>query len=99
MAIRPGRSAAFLACLTLNLLSSPVLRAGEPAASGKAQVLLVSQGNVYLEAFFDVEPVQKLVTVRWLRPADLKDKEKYTKPARGGAYALVIFDRCGPEST
>jgi hypothetical protein len=61
--------------------------------------LLVTKGNLYLEAFFGVEPVQKLVTVRRLAPADLKDKEKYLKPARSGVYALVIFDGCGPAST
>jgi hypothetical protein len=99
MTTRPGRPVSLLACLALTLLSSQLLNAGEPAPTRTAQVLLVSTGNLYLDAFFDIEPVRKLVTVRRLAPADLKDKERYAKPARSGAYALVIFDRCGPEST
>jgi hypothetical protein len=80
-------------------LLSQTLNAGEPGPIHKAQVLLVSNGNPYLEAFFGVESIQKLVSVRRLTPEDLKDMEKYAKPARAGAYALVIFDRCGPAST
>jgi hypothetical protein len=99
MATGLGRWISFLAFLALTLLSSHVLTAGERVPTQKAQVLLVSKGNLYLEAFFDVESVAKLVTVRRLAPAELKDKEKYAKPARSGAFVFVVFDRCGPEST
>jgi hypothetical protein len=63
----------------------------------KARVLLVTDGNALLEAFFDLKEVARAATVSTLKPADLADQEKYVRPARDGAFDLVIFDRCAPE--
>ncbi|HZT83407.1 MAG TPA: VWA domain-containing protein [Gemmataceae bacterium] len=62
----------------------------------KARVLIVGNRNPYLRAFFDQEATRKVANVAYLTPGDLKDEEKYLRPARGGEYDLVIFDRCAP---
>ncbi|HJT78907.1 MAG TPA: VWA domain-containing protein [Gemmataceae bacterium] len=62
----------------------------------KARVLIVSESNPVLHAFFDNAPTQKVAAVTYLAPADLKDPTKYARPARDGQYDLVIFDRCAP---
>jgi hypothetical protein len=64
----------------------------------KARVLIVSPHNPALHAFFDQPSAGKLAKVVYLAPEDLKDDNKYRKPARDGAYDLIIFDRCAPET-
>jgi hypothetical protein len=64
----------------------------------KARVLVVGPHNPALHAFFDQPSAAKLAKVAYLAPADLKDDNKYRKPARDGAYDLIIFDRCAPET-
>jgi hypothetical protein len=64
----------------------------------KARVLIVTEGNEILRDFFDQEATAKVAAVRYLRPADLQDEEKYRRPARQGDFDLVIFDRCAPPS-
>jgi von Willebrand factor type A domain/Aerotolerance regulator N-terminal len=64
----------------------------------KARVLIVSPGNKLLSAFFDHPATQKVTAVTNLDPATLKDAQKYLNPAREGAWDLVIFDRCAPET-
>jgi hypothetical protein len=65
----------------------------------KARVLLVGPGNRFLDAFFNSASVARVATITRLAPGDLKDAEKYRKPAVDqAAYDLVVFDRCGPES-
>jgi hypothetical protein len=61
----------------------------------KARVLVVTPGNRFLDAFFADESAQQVATLARLAPADL-GTEAYLKPAREGAYDLIIFDRCGP---
>src|SRR5262249_11531520 len=63
----------------------------------KARVLVAGPSNEFLTAFFDQDATRKLATTTWLTPAELKDEEKYRKPAREGAWDLCIFDRCAPE--
>jgi hypothetical protein len=64
----------------------------------KARVLLVGDGNKFLDAFFNEKVNGKVATFTRLSPAELKDPEKYRVPACDNAdYDLVIFDRCGPE--
>jgi hypothetical protein len=67
--------------------------------SKKARVLLVSSGNLALDAFFSEEVSGNIATVTRLKPANLKDEEKYGKPATKGVFDLVIFDCCAPEKT
>lgn len=62
----------------------------------KARVLIVGDRNPVLHAFFE-GGAGKIATVTYLAPADLGDEDKYGRPARNGAYDLVIFDRCAPE--
>jgi von Willebrand factor type A domain/Aerotolerance regulator N-terminal len=62
----------------------------------KGRVLIVGTPNKILHAFFDHPATQKVATVAYLDPADLKDEKKYRQPARAGAYDLVVFDRCAP---
>ncbi|HEV3263829.1 MAG TPA: VWA domain-containing protein [Gemmataceae bacterium] len=62
----------------------------------KARVLIVGPPNEVLEAFFDNEGTRDVATMKQLGPDDL-DKSAYQQELRGGAYDLVIFDRCGPQ--
>jgi hypothetical protein len=62
----------------------------------KAKVLIVTPGNVVLDAFFHQEAMKKVATVSTLEPAELT-KDAYLNAARSGQYDLVIFDRCAPE--
>lgn len=62
----------------------------------KARVLIVTPGNKILRHFFDLEATQKVAKVTYLEPDDLKDDDKYIRPARVKAWDLVIFDRCAP---
>jgi hypothetical protein len=64
----------------------------------KARVLVVGPGNKLLSAFFDHPATQKVASVTYLEPAALKDSHKYLNPAREGAWDLVVFDRCAPET-
>jgi hypothetical protein len=64
----------------------------------KARVLVVSPGNKLLSAFFDHPATQKVASVTYLEPTALKDSHKYLNPAREGAWDLVVFDRCAPET-
>jgi hypothetical protein len=61
------------------------------------QVLVISPGNQVLDAFFKaVAESKELGSIKHLKPANLKDEDKYLRPARAGLYQVVIFDRCGP---
>src|SRR5262249_50214666 len=67
----------------------------------KARVLIATPdrpANEILHDFFDQEAVRKVASVQYITPADLKDEAKYGRPAREGAFDLVIFDRCAPDS-
>ncbi len=64
----------------------------------KARVLIATPGNEILHDFFDQEATTKVASVQYLKPAELKDEAKYGRPAREGAFDLVIFDRCAPET-
>jgi hypothetical protein len=64
----------------------------------QARVLIVTDGNPVLHDFFDQEATTKVARVSYISTADLKDENKYGRPARGGDYDLVIFDRCSPPS-
>jgi hypothetical protein len=64
----------------------------------KARVLIVGPRNPALHAYFDQPSAEKLATVAYISPDELKDENKYRKPAREGAYDLIIFDRCAPAS-
>ncbi len=63
----------------------------------KARVLIVGPENKPLSAFFDHPATQRVASVTYLDPANLKDMQKYLQPAREGAWDLVIFDRCTVE--
>jgi hypothetical protein len=63
----------------------------------KVRVLIVGKPNKPLRDFFDAEATEKVATVAYLGPDDLKDEKAYSRPAREGAFDLVIFDRCRPE--
>jgi hypothetical protein len=67
-------------------------------ATRKARVLVVTAGNEILRDFFDQDATEKAASVHYLQPADLADEGKYLRPARGGEYDLVVFDRCAPDS-
>jgi hypothetical protein len=66
----------------------------------KARVLIVSDGNRILSAFFDDEATKSVADVSWLAAADFaKDSDyqnKFVEPGRNGSYDLIIFDRCMP---
>jgi len=62
----------------------------------KSKVLIVTPGNIVLDAFFQQEATKKVATVNTLAPAEL-GKDTYLKAALSGEYDLVIFDRCAPD--
>ncbi len=62
----------------------------------KARVAVVGPDNPLLNAFYKNAATQKVVTTTFLNPSDLQDPTKYLRPAREGAWDLVIFDRCAP---
>ena len=65
----------------------------------KARVLIVTRGNEILHDFFDLEATRQGGQSSPISsPADLKDDAKYLRPARDGAFDLVIFDRCASEN-
>jgi hypothetical protein len=61
----------------------------------KAKVLIVTPGNIVLNAFFNQKATRDVATVKQMSPADLT-KDVYLEAARSGEYDLVIFDRCIP---
>src|SRR5262249_54474238 len=68
----------------------------------KARVLIVSNSNAILKAFFNDDSTQAIADVTWFSADEFakpdERRKKYSDPARSGAYDLVIFDRCGPET-
>jgi hypothetical protein len=64
----------------------------------KARVLIVTDGNEILHDFFDLEATAKVAAIQYLKPTEIKDEAKYLQPARSGAFDLVLFDRCAPET-
>lgn len=62
----------------------------------KARVLIAGPANRVLDAFFDDPATGAVVDVVKIGKDDLGDGGKYLRPARDGAFDLVIFDRCGP---
>ncbi len=62
----------------------------------KARVLLVTPGNRILSTFFGLEDTERVAKVTIIAPEDLADEAKYLRPAKAGAFDLVIFDRCAP---
>ncbi|MFL5342584.1 MAG: vWA domain-containing protein [Gemmataceae bacterium] len=68
----------------------------------KARVLVISSGNSFLRALFDDEATRTIADVTWLSPEEFAKPEdrrkKYLDPARNGAFDLVVFDNCAPDS-
>lgn len=64
----------------------------------KAKILIVGNGNPFLDSFFNQAEQQQLANVQRLTPTDLEDDDKYVRPAQEGQWDLVIFDRCTPVS-
>ena len=60
-------------------------------------MLIVTDGNMILHAFFDTDAVQKIASITYIKTAELKEEATYRRPAQAGAYDLVVFDRCHPE--
>lgn len=63
----------------------------------KANVLIVTRDNPYLEFVFDTDRIKKLATVEFQDPGWLASPE-YVERATLGQYDLVIFDQCAPET-
>lgn len=62
----------------------------------QARLLIVTPGNQVLRNFFDLAETARVARVSYLPPGGLADATRYGGPARGGAFDLVIFDRCAP---
>ena len=62
----------------------------------KARICIVTPGNEVLRTFFDQEATAKVANVTYLTPDKLDSENDYQKPARDGAFDLIIFDRCAP---
>jgi len=60
------------------------------------RVLLVTPGNEPLELALRTDAVKEIAEVTVQSPKFLKDKQ-YAEKAVGGAYDLVIYDRCAPQ--
>ncbi len=63
----------------------------------KARVLVVSDGNAILNAFFKQKATENVAAIKFITPAELKEDAVYRKPALEGEFDLVIFDRCSPD--
>ncbi|MEK6237306.1 MAG: BatA and WFA domain-containing protein [Planctomycetales bacterium] len=61
------------------------------------RILVVSPGNAPLRVALSTEETASLATTAWLAPEDLKT-DAYKKSAAGGAYDLIVYDRCRPET-
>jgi hypothetical protein len=61
------------------------------------RVLVIGPPNEILQKFYNTPEVKKIAQVTHLDPPDLA-KPIYRTAARNGAYDLVIFDRCAPDS-
>jgi von Willebrand factor type A domain/Aerotolerance regulator N-terminal len=61
----------------------------------KARILIATPNNFILKAFFDDAATQAVADVTWIFPEEINKAKAYTD-AKGGAFDLVIFDRCGP---
>jgi len=68
----------------------------------KARVLIVSDGNRILSAFFDDDATKTVAEVTWMTATDFgKDgdyQKRFVEPGRNGAYDLIIFDRVAPRN-
>ena len=64
----------------------------------RARILLVTQGNMFLETAFTTDRITKYADVKTTEPDFLKGEE-YQKAAADGTYDLVIFDDCAPETS
>ena len=63
----------------------------------RARVLLATPGNEPLELALTTTEAQKVAEVQRVEPAYL-DTEEYRRKADEGAYDLVIYDRCAPQT-
>lgn len=64
----------------------------------RARMLLVTQGNLFLESAFTTDRIKKYADVKITTPEYL-DGEEYKKEAADGTYDLIIFDECAPATT
>ena len=64
----------------------------------KARVLVVSDGNQILNAFFKQKATENVAAIKFITAAELKKDDVYRKPALEGAFDLVVFDRCSPDN-
>jgi hypothetical protein len=68
----------------------------------KARVLIVGRSNIVLKAFFDDDSTKAIADVSYLSADDFGNADEYRRtylePARNGAFDLVVFDRCAPNS-
>lgn len=63
----------------------------------KAKVLIVTPGNVILDAFFNQKGTQEIASTQWLPVTALTDGT-YREAAITNQVDLVFFDRCAPKS-
>ena len=61
----------------------------------RANLLLVTSGNVFLESALNTDRIKKYADVTTKTPEYLEGEE-YKKDAADGKYDLVIFDECAP---
>jgi hypothetical protein len=78
--------------LTLDNLAYAVLNVPR-----RAKVLFVSPGNEFMELALGTEETQKVAEVSFAEPGIVADKA-FQKSAATGAYDLVIFDQCAPQT-
>ena len=65
-------------------------------ATRRAKVLIVTPGNEALELAAGTSGANKIAEVSLAKP-EILAKPEFQKAAAGGAYDLIIFDRCQPK--
>jgi hypothetical protein len=86
------------AWLVLGMVRKARIAIVAPGTVVGADGKLITPGNDILNDFFGQDVVEKVATITYLRPEDLGSEADYRRPARNGAFDLVIFDRCAPAS-
>ena len=64
----------------------------------KARVLIVTAGNEILHDFFDLDATHKVADRHLPQAGRPEGRGEVPRPARDGAFDLVVFDRCAPEN-
>jgi len=88
---------AVVCAISFTPAGSGFSRTARKASQTQSNVLIVTEGNLALDAFFDQEPTQQLAQVKRLKPADLGKPEYRQMAVEKAGYDLVNLRPLLPE--